>query len=426
MITRVFRRRCRRGVEGMAPAHRVALKPVSAVAGSLLTMVVLVVATRQGQLPDIAGYTAGASMGALVSAVAGSGTSLAYVTGDSVTRRGVRRVRHIIVAPAMVASVGAASLAYGLTTELTLMPILFGGFAVVLNNLAELDSASIERKLQIWRLLIVTVASRSVGLAAVLGGVFFSGAMLLSSVTAYLLLRGLARAYTSEEKRSGGTPRLGASLKVAYDPSLVALSVAGIVIMRGPLIVAPFIMPAASAGALSALISAQQSLAAVLISGLYTIMAARAEAGSTQRWMQKMGSVTVCASALLAGIGAFAAPIVVAILSLQEVLNAGRWWALLSLAILPYVHNRSIQYRLLGEGRRRNALLLLGVIASLTLLQASFAAGFGMPTILAATPLIAESAVACSVAICRFVRRFRAKILFLESAERANVGCSSD
>lgn len=383
----------------LSPARRVALKPISAMAGSILTVLILVEATRRGQLPDIGGYTAGASIGALVSAVAGSGTSLAYLTGDATVQRGVRRVRHLVVAPAMLVSVLAASFLYDFTTQLTLAPILLGGLSVVLNNLAELDSASLERRLETPKLLIASGVSRSIGFVSLIAGLSFSGAMFVSSLSAYAMLRLFARPYTVT---AGKPPRLGVSFKYAYAPSLMGLSVLGIVGTRAVLVVAPFFMSAEHSGALSSLVSAQQNVTAVLISALYTVMAAHSEAGSVQAWMHKVASRTTLLSGFVAVGAALGAPIVVSILSLGAVPDAGLWWILLGLAVLPYVYNRKSQYAFLGGGERSKAVLLLGVNAGCTLVVCGIAAGLKSTTLLAATFLISEAVTAFTLGVIRY------------------------
>lgn len=394
-----FRERVRRS---LTPARRTALKPVSSVVSSLLTLLILVEATRRGQLADIAAYTAGASIGAMVSAVAGSGTSLAYVTGDAVAQNGVRRVRHVFVAPVMLVAATAAGVVYQATTSLNLIPVLIGGLAVVLNNLAELDSASLERKLETPKLLVAAILSRSVGFVALLVGAQFSSAMLICALAGYVFLRGFARAHT---RTNLGSPGLRDSLRHAYAPSLMGVSLLGILVTRAALVLSPFLMSAEQAGALSTLISGQQAGTAVLTSGLYTLMAARSEAGSSMAWMRKVASRTLLVSAIIAICAALSTPIVVSVLNLTAFPEASLWWAMLGLAVFPYVYNRKVQYAFLGEGRRTRALQILGMNAALTLIVCGVAIGAGWPTALAAASLVAEGGTASAFAVVLYLHR---------------------
>lgn len=382
------------------PSKRTALKPISSMATSLLTVLILVEATRRGQLPDIAAYTAGASIGAIVAAIAGSGTSLAYVTGDSFAQSGVRRVRHLLVAPAMFVSVLGASFLYETSTELDLIPILIGGLSVVLNNLSELDAASLERRLETPKLLLSSVVSRTIGLLSLIAGAEFSVAMLTSSLAAFFILRIFARAYTVTTER---VPGLFESVKQAYAPSLMGLSVLGIVVNRAALVVAPFVMSAGHAGALSALISGQQSMTAVLISGLYTVMAARSEVGAIQGWMRKVASRTLFVAGASAILAAASAPLVVIILHLEGIPGASAWWIFLGLAIFPYVYNRKIEYAFLGDGKRWRALQLLSMNSGFALIACGIAAVLRSPTVLAAVSLISETLTVFGLVVIRHV-----------------------
>jgi len=274
--------------------------------------------------------------------------------------------------------------------------------AVVFNNLAELDSASLERKLKTPRLLMASVLSRSIGLVCILAGLPFSGAMLVSAVVAYAMLRIFARPYTVY---AGEPARLGASLRSTYAPSLMTVSVLGMVVNRAVLVTAPFLITAEQSGALSSLISGQQSATAVFSSGLYTMMTTRAESGPVQGWMRTVVKRTLLSSAAVSIMAAFAAPIVVALLKFNAFPDAAAWWVLLGLAIFPYTYNRKVEYELLGAGERKKALLLLSLQVSYTLIACGIAAGLSSPSGLAANSLIAETAAACTLGALRLVSR---------------------
>lgn len=390
----------------LSPARRTMLKPISSVLGSVLALLILVEATRRGLLPDIAGYAAGASVGALVAAVAGSGTSLAYVTGNEIAQRSVRRVRHQVVAPSMTLVVIGAGILYYMSTGLQVASVLCGGFTVVLNNLAELESASLERKLETPRLLIASVFSKSFGLAFILLGGGFSVAMLASSAVNFVVLRKPRRGARFQK---GESLTLLASLRTAYAPSLMSFSVLGVVVNRAVLIVAPFVLTLEEAGALSLLISAQQSIAAVLISGLYTLMAAHAELGVQEKWMRKTGARLVRWSGLAALGSALAAPLVVTTLNLGHVGESTWWWVWLGLGIFPYSYNRRVQYAYLGAGNRGGALVLLGLICVYTLIVVALGLALASPMLFAVSLLASESCGAATFRVWCLFRGSRAK-----------------
>lgn len=378
----------------LTPGRRVLLKPATAIISSALTFLILVLATRKGMFPDIAAYTAGASVGAIVSAVAGSGTSLAYVTGDADTQRAVRKVRFLFVVPMMLLGACGAGVLYSSTTDLALLPVVLGGVTVVLNNMAELSSAALERKMKTPQMLVATIVSRSIGLAVLLSGGTFSSSMLLCSAIGCAILSAWSRA---DIPQTGVSPSFRQSLKVAYRPSLMGVSVLEIVIARAALLVIPFIVEADVAGAASSLISAQQSITAILGSAFYTMMAATAEGGGRKQWMQTVSRRTMGLAMLSGPLAALAVPLVIRILGLESFSGAGLWWVLLSLAMPAVVANRRLQFELLGEGRRSTALQLLTVNAAVGVIPLAVGVAIGSLSVAISSSLVSETVAAVSL-----------------------------
>lgn len=388
----------------LSPSRRTYIKPITSIATAILTFAILLVATQKSLFADIAAYSAGASIGALVSGIAGSGTSLAYVTGDAQSQFAVRRVRYAIVAPAMVASAFAAGFVYSGVSDLHLLSVVAGGLAVSFNNLGELGSAMLERKLATPQMFFATLVSRGAGLIAIILGSSFSGAMLFSSFFSFILLTKFAKPH---ERRREHKISILASIRLAYSPSLMSISVIGIVIGRLVLLVVPFLLPAAEAGAVASLISAQQAITGVLISGLYTLMAARSEAGRPQDWMRRVARLTLIFALIITVLSALATPLVVRLLNLTSFGGAHGWWVVLSLAIFPFVIVRRVQYLLLGEGRREETVLLLIVDVIATSLFVGFATLSSLTTWLPATSLFAEGTTVLAAVIFRYYRRRR-------------------
>ncbi len=302
----------------------------------------------------------------------------------------------------MTAGTVTAATFYDLTTDLTLAAVLLGGLAVVFNNMSELESAALERHLETPRILLSTTVSRSLGVAAIFIGASFSGAMLTVAVANFAMLWFLAREFvTKAEDHSGVRNRL----RLAYAPSLMALSVLGVAVTRSVLMVAPLLMDADAAGALASLISAQQSITAVAISTLYTLMAARVEQGRMAPWMTRAARWSVGLATLIALCAAIATPIVLAVLSLTATPDAALWWIMLACAIPFYTQNRRRQYELLGRGERTQATLLLAVLSGATLVACVVAALMNQYSILAASSLIAEAVGFAVFAAKQLLRR---------------------
>lgn len=364
---------------------KAALTPLANIVSVLLTMGTLAVATHKAAPGVIAGFMAGSSAVAVAAVVAG-GTTLAYATGDAETRGAVKYIRYRMIVPLMGLSSLAAALVYTQTSHLSFTPVILGGLTVVFNNLAELESAKLQRGLRTQVLLYGTMASRSCGLLAVLLGVNFAAAM---SVAALLNLVILTAGNLRTPDRTP-TPSLRRAIALAYRWELLSLTGLDVLVTRAAFLMLPF-MPGLShsdGDAFAALLSATQSGHAILTTGLYTLMAHRsANAGPAPEWMRRFTRLVIAVAVLVVPIGAVAGPLVLAILGL----NTGRWWLFLMLAATPFVClNRSRQYELTSDKHLRQAVIVIGYVAAITVTWVIVALWASRPDFLAATALVAE------------------------------------
>ena len=390
------------------PSMRLLLKPVSVLATSGLTFLILLVATTKGQFADIAGYTAGASAAALVSAVVGSGTSLAFVTGDTSTQRAVRKVRYSVVAPALVLAAVVSSALYGLVTELNAASVLAGGVTVAFNNLAELATAVLERKFETSKMLVASVLSRITGLVCVAFGVWFSVSMLVVGCLGFMLHQAFARGYLPKVS-ADDQPSVKRAMRLAYAPTLMSVGVLDTLSIRMVMIVGPLLMSAEAAGALSTLVSAQQILTSLTVSTFYTLMAVRSEKGALEGWMRRADVMVVAAALMISTVGVLGGPLVIRMIGLGGFSPAQTWWTLLALAVLPYSLNRRRQFIALAEGRRTDAVRLLSVLCIGSAVGCMVAFALSAPVWLAGTSLIGEGGALLIILGWEFARRARSR-----------------
>ncbi len=359
-------RRCRVTGDSRRGTLRALLMPTSQVASSVLTMGVLVIATRRAELPEIAAYSAGAGIAALTATAVGGGTTLAFASGGPMVRASVRRVRIVLVVPVVVVAVVASAFVYSGGTSLAFLPVLFGGLTVAGSNLAELESAHLQGLLHTPTIALSLLASRVIGLVLVALGVRFSLVMLVASGLYFCLLALGVRAVGGAERRLGLS--FTEAVRFAYRPSLMGIALLDSAINRLPFLVIPLVAIGAGAGAFASLLSAQQSLSAILISGLYTAMTVRSGSALIHPWIAPFEKWTVRLAVVAAVLGVVATPLVLRVFSLTLVAGAGRWWILFVLALPLYARNRRVQYSYVASGRGREALwLLLGVVGGVVL-----------------------------------------------------------
>ena len=344
--------------------NHVLLSPVVQVLSAACTAGTAILAARQAQLIDIAGYSSGLAITAFLSVLIGGGTSLIYVTGDDVDRQAVRSVRWRLIAPLMsLFAIGFSVVYHQLTPGLPLMSILLGAATVILTNLAGLEAASLQRHSRMAQWAVATVVSKALPLIAVAFGGRYSIAMTAGSLLALLACGALARSVTAFRIKTRLPFRT--EMRKAYRPSLAFIALLDVLMLRLPFVLAPTITDASTAGAFSTMLSAQQSITALVTTGLYTIMTIRGTTARPEKSaLADRGSerLLVFSAIPISIIGAAVAPQAVSLFHIGNIDGATAVWIVLMLAVAPIALNRAAQYRYLTYGRPVAAIRLISVI----------------------------------------------------------------
>jgi hypothetical protein len=372
-------------------SRQAGLSPFVALSNAALTAIGVFIAAHAGMFADIAGYSAGVGVVAVAAVLGGGGTTLSFVTGSSDVQAAVRHVRARVVTPLLVTTAALASLVYAMATGLTWHSVLLGGITVACTNLVEIESAELQRDERILRWAAILLTSRVIAISAIWAGMQFSAAMALSAALT------LIGAYLSVKKERAplATRARGVreSLCVAFRIQLAAITALDVLITRAPFILAPIIFSPAIAGAFAVLLNAQQSVAGLVTSGLYTSMAIRAKnraLADVQRRMKSMEKKLIAISFVLAGCGIAATLFIVQLANVEQFFWAPISWILLAVAIPVIAINRTRQYTLLSfshEVEARNVLLAITIAALAVYLVLVF---LKLPTVLASVSALSE------------------------------------
>jgi|GEM_PF-6964949 len=403
-MTRIFKRDAL-GDRSIVPIVKTLIVPASSGLSSMLTMVILLIASRRGEFDGVASYATGVAAGALIAALLSGGTTLAFVNGGPRTRVAVIRLRLRLVAPALLLGGSIAAFAYSVFSEFTLLGVLAGVASVCFNNLAELESSRLKSNLRTGTVLCVMVTSRAIGVLLVVD--FSYGlSMFMASALSFLGLLIASRLLTSEEIVKRGT--FVENVRLAYSPFYVAVAILDAAVTRSPYLFVGLQVFASGIAPVSALMSAQQGISALLIAAVFTTMSVRGRTGNSSAWMNKIDRMTVGFSVVVGLTGAVFGDFFAGLIGVTGT-QSGTWMGLLSLAIIPYVLNRVNQYRDHTRDLRRRIVLRLAVTAVVCLGMLFWATLTGESTILVASWLIAETAAFLVVPICEKVRRARVR-----------------
>jgi hypothetical protein len=344
-------------------ANHVLISPAVQVLGAVMTAGTAVLASRQHQLSDIAAYSAGVGITALLGVLVGGGTALVYVTGDDQDRAAVRLLRWRLLGPLMAGlTVLSAAIYTRVAPELAILGVALGGATVVITNLAGLDAAALqrERKMSWWG--AASLFGRLLPLIMVAFEGRYSIAMTCGSA-ATLILNIAAR------RRLSGTPKpvpepFIRMVRRAYQPRFGLLALLDVILLRAPFIAGPLVAQSTVAGAFATLFSAQQSVTGLMTTGLFTIMTIRgADRGRESMGHHRGTENFLVLGALPAALAAMVlTPVALWLFGLQYVSGSASIWLWLMLDVPLVVANRACQYRLLNEGRTQDALRLLAII----------------------------------------------------------------
>jgi len=373
-------------------AGQASMSPAVALLNVLLTAGAVFLAAHAGMLPDIAGYSAGVGVVAVAAVLAAGGTTLTFVTGSDEARHAVRRVRTRITVPILVAAALAGAAFYGETSDVSPWSVLLGGITVAATNLVEIESAVLQAHEQILRWAFVVLVSRGTVVCLILAGVGFSVAMAVGAVAtlfgAYLFARRFAT------RKPPGQGSLRRAMRTAYKPSLATVAMLDVFINRSPYVIAPLVLPTATAGAIAVMFNTQQGLGGLALSGLYTSMTIRSQERTdpgAQARMQVLERRLLAVAIALATASIAATPLIVSMLNLNALPWTDTAWVLLALAIPLIAWNRARQYLFLSLSLESRARTVLAAIAAPVVVVLGVGAWIRSPVVIAAAPIIGEA-----------------------------------
>lgn len=326
------------------PTFLALLQPLGAGIGAVFAFGILIVATRQGQFASIASFGAGAGAAALTSVAVGGGTTLAYTTGSVLRQHAVRVVRSTIVLPTILVTTIVAALLYSALGELDLLSLVAGGISTGASVSAELDASYLRRHLKTWQLFAADTLNRLVAFGLVLLGIPFAFSMATGSIFRAVWLR---LATGTDPSRKGGMRIRRSGLALAYETKLTSLSILYSIGDRLASLTAPTIAPVSVSGGLMAVLSAQQNVSGVLLTGLQTTLAARSQKRSPLSWANRLDVIL-----FIAGLSAALIMIVwqeplVLFLGLARLSNPEDYWVAIALLIPASLGSRLFEFRFL-------------------------------------------------------------------------------
>lgn len=330
------------------------LQPVGAGVSAILALGVLVIALRRDQFSSIASFGAGAGVAALVSVAVGGGTTFAYTTGAEERQHAVRVVRNVVVIPSLVAATSIATVLYDAIGDLNPIGVAAGGLATAASVGAELDSCYLRRNLRTGQLFAADLLNRAVAFTAIALATSFALAMLAGAVARASLLWILTR---SDPSRTGRRRISKKALALAYEVKLTGLSIMYSICDRVGALTAPAVAPLPVAAGFVAMLSAQQNISGVLVTGLQTTLAARSQQRMQLLWANRLDAVLVLAGVVTAaGMIAFEEQLGDA-LGLGGQSDAADYWVAIAILIPASLASRLFEFRFLTTGQTRNALV---------------------------------------------------------------------
>lgn len=365
------------------------LQPLGAAIGALFAFGVLIIATRQGQFSSIAAFGAGAGVAAIVSVVVGGGTTLAYTTGTIPRQRAVRVVRSVIVLPAVTLAIGIAVVAYSVWGYLDALAVMAGGLSTLASVGAELDASYLRRRLRTGRLFTADVLNRLLAFGLIVLGVPFAFAMLGGALSRALLLRLFTR---SDPSRTRELRIDKPALALAYEAKMTSLSVLYSACDRIGALAAPVVMPVSVAGGFVAVLSAQQNVSGVLLTGLQTTLAARSQQRKRLNWANHLDLLFVGGGLMVAAVMIAAQEPLVRFLGLDGASQPGLYWIALALLIPASLTSRLFEFRFLSSTASHKAVAARSIAALVALGAAALVLSGSDPSILSGGLLIAEVA----------------------------------
>ncbi|WP_418606142.1 hypothetical protein [Georgenia sp. SUBG003] len=311
-----------------------------------------------------------------------------YVNGDRSVEAAVLRIRWRLIAPALIVAGVAGGVLYAALSGIAALPVILGGLTVAFNNLAELESARLQKQLATVSIARATLVSRSAGLFTIIVNGQFSWAMLVCGVLYFAALAVSARATRTRSRTEGSTFR--SDIRTAYQGGYMSTAILDVIGARSPFLVAPLAISPVQAGAFSALLSAQKSVVSVLTATLYTVMATRSTTRSNGTWTNSLERLVAWCSLLLGLLGFLLTDEIFAVLNLPQDPEIRSWWALFMASVPVSILVRLLQYRLMATSRSSRAAYIALVSALGTAIFLGLSYLTGETLLLAMSPLVGE------------------------------------
>ena len=325
------------------------LQPIGMGIGAAASFLIVVLALRDQQFESLAAYGAGVAVAAMVSALIGGGTTLAFTTGEVDRQRAVRGVRNRLVVPAVAASSVIAAAAYGLTTQLSFWALIAGGAATLANVASELDASYMRRKLRTVGLFFADVLSRFAGLYLVFVGAEYAYAMLACAIIRCTFLFALSCDDPSRKRRKRFT---WMEARRAYEVKLTGLSIAYIFCDRVGAAIVPVMAPPPVAGGYVAVVGMQQNISGVLMSGIQTILAVRSEGRIDLKWTGSIEKIIMVLAAVTSAILVVGSDTFMKILGLSVQSVPNHYWNQLVVLLPLALMSRTLDFRAIAAARQ--------------------------------------------------------------------------
>jgi len=325
--------------------HRSAVvNAIGSLVNGVLSAVIIALAARQGQTPEIAAYAVMTALLALVAGVVSGGSSLVYMTGDEQSRSRVRRHRLVVVAPTMfVAALVGTGFFYSLNYPT--LSLLAVGAVGILNSLAELHFADLPRGFRFTATVGAALASKALATVLVLASLQLTFALLLAAAYQLVVLEFLTgrRSWLRLALRSLLARE---TVQLSMRPGLMLFSYAAIYTSRIAVLAVSLMAPRDVVGEFGVVLAIYQAIGAVTYSGLQVVLAARVRAHrgidpELSSGVPTLQNLVLGTSALISvGLIVSSQVIVADVLRLGSK-EAPLWLTLLALALPAFTLNRA-------------------------------------------------------------------------------------
>ena len=383
---------------GRAPGLlRLGLAPVTQVVNGLTVAAMVLIASRRGELTDIASFATGMAVVSLAGVISG-GTSVQYANGTDPERAAARLSRTLVVIPVLVVVSLALFVVYPLVNgELEPTAILLGGAFVTLNILTNLEAIDLQRhgRFRLWS--TAQLVPRLLGLAALVAGLSYSSTLAASAAGSFVFMWGANMG--ARQAVVGPT----ASMRSVFTTALMLQALAEAALLRVTTISAPAVSDAQSAGAFIIIWSIVLSVQTLATSVLIAVMNLRGQFPVNQRLQRYrrfealvVAGMTPLGVVLVAGAG-----VGIQLFNLDHVPNAELVWMLLMASLVPITVNRLLQFRDLSAGATRAASTRVVLIAVLSTAVCMLALAMHSLVVLSTATVVSEAVVLSALALTK-------------------------